>query len=132
MNIYVGNLSKEVKDRDLVELFAPYGKVISAAVVRDPRSGDSRGFGFVEMATRAEGEHAIAALNEIEFDGQKLRVNEAREREGPGSSGTELPRAQGRGGERWDHHPRGGFRGGWDHGSRGGHTMRGQRGKRGA
>jgi RNA recognition motif-containing protein len=131
MNIYVGNLPKTAKDRELEKLFEPYGKVVSAAVIRDRKSGEPRGFGFVEMATRAEGEHAIAALNETEFGGQKLHVNEAREREGKGGPGPGSAPLHGRGGERWDHHGRGNIRGGWEHGSRGGHTNRGPGGKRG-
>jgi len=63
MNIYVGNLPKGTKKRELEKLFEPYGKVVSAAIARDKKSGVSRGFGFVEMANRHEGEQAIAALN---------------------------------------------------------------------
>ena len=127
MNIYIGNLPKTVKDRDLSQLFEAHGKVVSAAVIRDRQNGESRGFGFVEMASRAEGEHAIAALNETELQGQKLHVNEARERDDRNTQGQR----QGRASERLDHQTQSHFRGGWDHGSRGGHTYRGQGGKRG-
>jgi RNA recognition motif-containing protein len=128
MNIYVGNLPKTAKDRDLATLFETFGKVVSAAVVRDKRSGEPRGFGFVEMATRPEGEHAIAALNETEWEGSKLHVNEAREREASaGRSG-----APGRGESRFGQQPPAGSRGGRDAGVRGGHTTISRRGQRGA
>ncbi|MFA6108770.1 MAG: RNA-binding protein [Candidatus Latescibacterota bacterium] len=126
MNIYVGNLPKTAKDRDLSTLFEPFGKVVTAAVVRDKRSGESRGFGFVEMATRPEGEHAIAGLNETEWERAKLHVNEAREREA-GRSGS-----PGRGEQRFGQQTQSGFRGGRDAGVRGGHTTSGRRGQRGA
>lgn len=126
MNIYVGNLPKETKNRELEKLFEEHGKVVSAAIARDKKSGVSRGFGFVEMANRHEGEQAIAALNETEFNGQKLQVNEAREREEHGKN-----QGRGRGDEQLDHQARGHMRGGWAHGTRGGHTHRGQGGKRG-
>jgi RNA recognition motif-containing protein len=124
MNIYVGNLPKTAKNQDLLKLFEPYGKVVSAAIARDKRSGESRGFAFVEMASRHEGEEAIAALNETEFEGQKLHVNEARPREehGHGPAG----KGQSHGGERWDRHQRGsGYHG------RGGGFNRGSMGQRG-
>lgn len=126
MNIYVGNVPKGTKNRELQKLFEAYGKVISAAIARDRKSGVSRGFAFVEMDNRHEGEQAIAALNEVEFKGQRLHVNEARERPRDSSkpgSGTSA--------DRWHHAPQGQMRGGWDHGARGAHTNRGQGGKRG-
>jgi len=130
MNIYVGNVPKGTKKRELEKLFEPYGKVVSAAIARDKKSGVSRGFAFVEMGSRHEGESAIAALNEKEFKGEKLHVNEAKERES--QDGGHGRQKGGKGNvERWDHHARGGYRGGWDHGTRGGHTHRGQGGKRG-
>lgn len=125
MNLYVGNLPKETKNRELEKLFEEYGKIVSAAIARDKKSGASRGFGFVEMANRHEGEQAIAALNETEYKGQKLRVNEAKEREERGNQG------RGHGNERFEHQAQGRKRGGWDHGARGAHTNRGQGGKRG-
>lgn len=80
MNIYVGNLSYEVDDQQLQELFEEYGTVSSARVIMDRYSGQSRGFGFVEMPNGNEGQTAIDALNEHEVDGRRLRVNEARPR----------------------------------------------------
>ncbi|MEW6752408.1 MAG: RNA-binding protein [Candidatus Latescibacterota bacterium] len=128
MNIYVGNLPDGAKSRELEKLFAPFGKVVSAAVARDKRSGVSRGFGFVEMATRHEGEAAIAALNEAEVGGSKLRVNEAHEREGraaPGHAGR-----AGHGADRFDQQARTPFQGGRGGGGRGTQATR-RGGKRG-
>ncbi len=80
MNIYIGNLSYEVDDRQLQELFEAHGSVSSAKVIIDRDSGRSKGFGFVEMTDDGDGRNAIAALNEHELDGRPLRVNEARPR----------------------------------------------------
>ena len=80
MNIYVGNLSNDVSDEDLSTLFSEYGKVSSAKVIRDMFSQDSRGFGFVEMASQTEGQKAIEGLNTHELKGKKIVVNEARPR----------------------------------------------------
>lgn len=80
MNIYVGNLSFDVKDRDLQELFEQHGSVSSAKVITDHHTGRSRGFGFVEMPDGSEAQRAINALGEQEVDGRALRVNEARPR----------------------------------------------------
>ena len=76
MNIYVGNISWSMGDRDLENLFAEHGTVTSAKIVTDRMTNRSRGFGFVEMSDGAEA--AIAALNEAEVDGRKLVVNESR------------------------------------------------------
>jgi len=80
MNIYVGNLATEVSDDELTNLFAEYGKVSSAKVIRDMFSQESRGFGFVEMPAQAEAQKAISELNTQEVKGKKLVVNEARQR----------------------------------------------------
>lgn len=80
MNIYVGNLSTEVSDDELANLFAAFGKVSSAKVIRDMFSQESRGFGFVEMPAQAEAQKAISELNTQEVKGKKLVVNEARQR----------------------------------------------------
>ena len=85
--LYVGNLSYEVQDRDLQELFAQHGTVSSAKVVMDRDSGRSKGFGFVEMSTDAEAEAAISALNGQEVGGRALTVNEARPKEDRGGGG---------------------------------------------
>lgn len=80
MNIYVGNLSYDVDDRELQRLFEAHGSVSSAKVIMDKFSGQSKGFGFVEMPDGSEARNAISALNEQEVDGRNLRVNEARPR----------------------------------------------------
>ncbi|MGA7305122.1 MAG: RNA-binding protein, partial [Rhodothermales bacterium] len=77
MNIYVGNLSYDVDDRELQRLFEAHGSVSSAKVIMDKFSGQSKGFGFVEMPDGTEARNAISALNEQEVDGRNLRVNEA-------------------------------------------------------
>ena len=89
MNIYVGNLSWNLKDQDLSNLFASHGEVISAKIVNDKFTNRSKGFGFVEMANDAEAQAAIAALNGTEVDGRNIVVNESRPKpEGGGSGGS--------------------------------------------
>jgi len=78
MNIYVGNLSPEVKEEDLNELFSQYGKVSSAKIIRDMFTQETRGFGFIEMPAQAEAMKAIETLNTYELKGKKIVVNEAR------------------------------------------------------
>lgn len=78
MNIYVGNLSFEVTDADLQQLFAAYGNVESASVIKDRFSGESRGFGFVEMPSKSDADAAIAALNGTDLKGRSITVNEAK------------------------------------------------------
>ena len=78
MNIYVANIDFQKKESDLKELFGQYGEVSAVKIVTDRETGRSRGFGFVEMPTKHEGETAIAQLHEIEFGKRKLVVNEAR------------------------------------------------------
>ncbi|MHC4822451.1 MAG: RNA recognition motif domain-containing protein [Planctomycetota bacterium] len=90
-NIYVGNLPYSTDDRELEDLFAPFGDITSARVITDRETGRSKGFGFVEMPDSAQAEAAITALNDSEIDGRGLRVNEARPRE-------ERPRGGGGGG----------------------------------
>jgi RNA recognition motif-containing protein len=80
MNIYVGNLSREVTEDDLREAFEEFGQVASATVIKDKFSGESRGFGFVEMPAKAEAQSAINGLNGKELKGRTLNVNEARPR----------------------------------------------------
>ncbi len=81
MDIYVGNLSYDVADGDLQELFEQYGTVNSARVITDKFSGRSKGFGFVDMPEHSEGNAAISALNDQDLMGRPLRVNEARPRQ---------------------------------------------------
>lgn len=87
MNIYVGNLSWNLKDQDLQNLFTPFGEVTSAKIVTDKFTQRSKGFGFVEMANDAEAQAAIAQLNGSEVDGRNLVVNESRPKEG-GAGGS--------------------------------------------
>jgi RNA recognition motif-containing protein len=87
MNIYVGNLAYSVTDADLREVFSASGEVKSAQVIMDKMTGQSKGFGFVEMPNKAQGEAAIKALNEYSLKGRNMRVNEARPRESGGGGG---------------------------------------------
>jgi len=79
--LFIGNMSWDAKDADLEQLFAKYGKVLSARVVTDKFSGRSRGFGFVEMETAEEAQAAIEGVNESDFMGRKIAVNVARPKE---------------------------------------------------
>jgi RNA recognition motif-containing protein len=81
MNIYVGNLAYGVSDEDLRQAFSASGEVSSASIIMDKMSGESKGFGFVEMPNQAQAEAAIKALNEQPLKGRNMRVNEARPRE---------------------------------------------------
>ena len=88
MNIYVGNLSWNLKDQDLSNLFASHGEVVSAKIVTDKFTNRSKGFGFVEMANDEQAQAAIAALNGSEVDGRGIVVNESRPKpEGGGAGG---------------------------------------------
>lgn len=100
MSIYVGNLSYEVTEADLTNTFTEYGTVKRVQLPTDRETGRMRGFGFVEMATDAEEDAAIDALDGAEWMGRDLKVNKARPREDRGS--------------------RGGGGGGWGGGGRGG------------
>lgn len=117
MNIYVGNLSHEVTDEDLRLAFEPFGQVESATIIKDKHSGQSKGFGFVEMASKAEGQSAIDGLNGTELNGKTLNVNEARPRTERRGSGGGYGR--GRGGRSGGRGGQGGGRGGYG-GGRGG------------
>ena len=97
MNIYVGNLTREVNEEDLQEAFKGFGQVTSAVIIKDKFTGEPRGFGFVEMPGNAEAQAAIAGLNGKELKGRVLNVNEAQPRTDRGGSGG---RGGGRGGNR--------------------------------
>jgi RNA recognition motif-containing protein len=84
MKLYVGNLSFNTTEDDLQQLFSQVGSVESASMVTDRDTGRSRGFAFVEMASKSEGEAAIAKFNGSELDGRSLTVNEAKPRENRG------------------------------------------------
>lgn len=87
MKLYVGNLAFQTSSSQLQELFAQAGTVESASVVEDRETGRSRGFGFVEMATKEEGQAAITQFNGKEINGRALTVNEAKPREDRGNRG---------------------------------------------
>jgi len=88
MNIYVGNLSYEVTEEDLKAAFEAFGQVETVNIIKDKYSGQSKGFGFVEMSAKAEADSAIEGLNDTDLKGRTLKVNEARPRtEGGGSRG---------------------------------------------
>ncbi|UHD15387.1 RNA recognition motif domain-containing protein [Thiocapsa bogorovii] len=80
MRIYVGNLTYSVTDDDLRDVFGQFGELAAAEVIKDKFSGQSKGFGFVDMPNNSEADAAIKALNETDFKGRKLTVNEARPR----------------------------------------------------
>jgi len=102
VNIYVGNLSREVTEDELRQSFEAFGQVTSVNIIKDRYSGESRGFGFVEMATKSEAQAAINGLNGTSMGERTLSVSEAR------------PRAEGGGGRR----PYGGGGGGFGGGGR--------------
>ena len=110
--LYVGNLAYSVTASDLEKLFEPYGRVESAQVIADRDTGQSKGFGFVEMGTDQEAQAAIAALNGQEVSGRALTVNEARPKEGGGGGGGGGG-GFGGGGGRGGHGGGGGGRGGY-------------------
>jgi RNA recognition motif-containing protein len=87
MRIFVGNLSHDVSDPDLQTAFESFGSVDSATVVRDKFTGESRGFGFVEMPAQAEAQAAISGMNGKDLKGRAVNVNEARPREDRGGGG---------------------------------------------
>ena len=100
MNIFVGNLPRNITDEDLQEAFGAYGKVATVSVIKDKFTGEARGFGFVEMPNKTEAQAAIAGLNGKMLKGQSLNVNEARpktESRGGAGAGPGGPR---RGGKR--------------------------------
>ncbi len=101
MDIYVGNLPYSVNDSALQELFSQYGNVSSARVIIDRFTGNSKGFGFVEMPDKEEATAAINALDGNDFDGRSLRVNESQ------------PKPRNDRGDRGGRGGGGGGRGGW-------------------
>ncbi len=87
MKLYVGNLSFNTSTSDLEQVFGEIGTVESTNIIEDRETGRSRGFGFVEMSSKEEGENAIAALNGKELDGRELKVNEAKPQESRSGGG---------------------------------------------
>ncbi len=80
MNIYVGNLSSDATEEDLNQAFGEFGQVESANIIKDRYSGESRGFGFVEMPSKTEAQSAIDGLDGKDLKGRTISVNEARPR----------------------------------------------------
>jgi RNA recognition motif-containing protein len=111
--LYVGNLAFQVTDADLQELFSQAGGCDSATVITDKFSGQSRGFGFVEMNSEADAQRAVQQFDGHELKGRAIKVNEAREREDRGGGFGGGGRGGGGGG-------RGGFGGGAGRGGGGG------------
>lgn len=109
MKLYVGNLSYEVTEEDLRLALEQFGQVESATIIKDKYSGQSKGFGFVEMASKAEGQSAIDGLNGKELKGRALNVNEARPRTESRGGGGGYGGGGGRGGGKGGY---GGGRGG--------------------
>jgi RNA recognition motif-containing protein len=96
MNIYVGNLSYDVSEENLRQAFEAFGQVSSATIVKDKYSGQSKGFGFVDMPSAEEARSAINQLNGKELKGRTLNVNEARPRTEGGRGGGGGGRGGGR------------------------------------
>ena len=119
MKIYAGNLSYEVTEEDLRQAFAAFGAVESVALIKDRSTGQSKGFGFVEMPSKEEGQAAITGMNGKELKGRTLNVNEALPRTDKPSGGG------GRGGYGGGGGGRGGYGGGGGRGGAGGGGGRG-------
>src|SRR3954471_4524484 len=113
--LYVGNLSYDVDSSALEQLFTAHGQVQSAQIITDRDTGQSKGFGFVEMGSDAEAQAAIAALNGQQHNGRALTVNEAKPKEPRSGGGGGGGRGGGGGGGR------GGYGGGGGGGGRGGY-----------
>ena len=102
MNIYVGNLSFTTTEADIKEAFQAFGEVSTCNVIMDKYSGQSRGFGFVEMPNKEEAQKAMSALNGKDLKGRTLKVNEAKARtERPGGGGGRGGFGGGGGGRRY-------------------------------
>lgn len=87
MNIYVGNISYDATDQTIKQAFESFGEVTSARIIKDKYTGQSRGFGFVEMPMQSQAQTAIKSLNGKELLGKQISVNEARARSNEGRSG---------------------------------------------
>jgi len=134
MKLYVGNLSREVTEEDLRTSFKEFGQIESVNIIKDKYSGQSKGFGFVEISSKAEGQAAIDGLNGKDLKGKTLNVNEARPRSESGGSRGGFGGGGGRGGFGGGG-SRGGFGGGGGKGGFGGGGSKGGfgggRGRRG-
>ncbi len=101
MNIYVGNLPREATEEDLRQAFEAFGQVTSAKIITDKFTGDSRGFGFVEMSNNSEAQSAISGLDGKDLKGNNLKVNEARPRRDDRRGGGGFGRGGSGGGRRF-------------------------------
>ena len=104
MNLYVGNLSRQVTEDDLRQAFEAHGEVTSVTLIKDKFSGESRGFGFVEMPAKAQAVAAMKALDGQELKGRSIIINEARPKEDRGgrrSGGGGGGGSRRGGGNRW-------------------------------
>lgn len=100
MNLYVGNLPYRITEDQLRQAFEEYGRVSSCTIIKDKVTGQSKGFGFLEMPESSEAEAAINQLNGRDLMGRKINVNEARPRESRPAGGGR-PRESFGGGDRW-------------------------------
>jgi RNA recognition motif-containing protein len=98
MNIYVGNLSRDTAETDLRQAFEAHGQVSNVSIIKDKFSGESKGFGFVEMPAKAEAEAAITNLNGKDLNGRNMNISEARPRTENRSGGGGRDRRDFRGG----------------------------------
>jgi cold-inducible RNA-binding protein len=112
MNIYVGNLAYEVNEADLKQEFEAFGEVSSVSIIKDAYSGQSKGFGFVEMPKLQEGQAAITGINGKQIKGRAVTVNGARPRGEGGGGGHSGGGGGGRGGGKQSYGQRGGGYGG--------------------
>jgi len=119
MKLYVGNLSFDTSEQDLKTLFGECGTVASTNIIEDRETGRSRGFAFVEMSSKDEGQKAIAQLHGKEISGRELKVNEAKPQENRGGGGGGRGNFGGGGGG-YDRGDRGGYGGGGGFSSDGG------------
>jgi RNA recognition motif-containing protein len=87
MNIYVGNLPFSMTEEQLREMFESFGEIASVNIIKDKYSGESKGFGFVEMSDQDAGNSAIQGLNDHEVDGRRIKVSEAHPRKERGGRG---------------------------------------------
>ena len=107
MKLYVGNLSFDTSTQDLEQMFGEIGTVESTNIIEDRETGRSRGFAFIEMSSKEEGQKAISELDGKEIDGRSLKVNEAKPREnngggrGGGGNARGVYGGGGGGGSRW-------------------------------
>jgi RNA recognition motif-containing protein len=123
MKIYVGNLTYDVSESDLEQAFGEFGTVSSVSLIKDKQTGESKGFGFIEMPEVSEGQAAVKEMNGKEFMGRELKVDQAKERPARPSGGR-----GGFGGGGGGRRPSGGGGGGYGGGSGSGGNRGGNRG----